>query len=608
MDAGPDGFRDFVVARSPALARTAFLLTGDRGLAEDLLQEALTRVASRWSKLSTTGDPEPYVRKVLYHLAVDGWRRRRIREVLHSSPAVQVVTGADDAEHTTQRVALQGALAKLTPKQRAVLVLRFFEDLTEAQTRRHLALLGVDREVTDAARLAPPAGAVPHLDRRAAQRGGRPMSTDLRTLLRSLADEAPLLDNRIALADTAYTAGRRRRHLRHLEISGAAAVLVVCAVLATLFVGPKPIAAEYGTASGTRATGYPTHIGHQFPVLDVPRRPGPAAGLMLGDSTQWYLVSPTGHRWSIPSPGAGLNYRPILSDDGRMLGYPDAKGNFVVRDLVSGRSVLFGGFSPNGQPEGERYAIDYNLPGYFSPDGNNLALPGAVNSSIEGIVVLSLDTHRVSAWHQADYNGDFMAGWLDNGRLALVDRTKSPGLLDVRDTGGAKVDSTPLTGISPDQRGGYSGWDELTADRAAVDVVTGQSQDHGAVISRLDVHDGHLMATFTLPQPRGNCVRTGSAGEVVSSTWTDGLDVPVQATTLDGTTRTLTTVSRTVRPQCVELTSAAVAGAARSPMLLDRLSDLVVVQWKWWLAALAVLTVGWRLRLRQRLARPVTDG
>lgn len=108
MDAGPDGFRDFVVARSPALARTAYLLTGDRGLAEDLLQEALTRVASRWAKVCASGEPEPYVRKILYHCAVDGWRRRRFREVLHASP--RDVAAADDAaERTTQRVALQAA-------------------------------------------------------------------------------------------------------------------------------------------------------------------------------------------------------------------------------------------------------------------------------------------------------------------------------------------------------------------------------------------------------------------------------------------------------------------------------------------------------------------
>ncbi|MDX6227616.1 MAG: hypothetical protein QOI76_1006 [Frankiales bacterium] len=133
MDQGADGFRDFVVARSPALARTAYLLTGDRQLAEDLVQEALTRVASRWSKVAAGGDPEPYVRRVLYTCAVDGWRRRRPREVLRAAPSERAGV-TDDAEAVTQRLALQAAMAKLTAKQRAVLVLRFFEDRTEAQT------------------------------------------------------------------------------------------------------------------------------------------------------------------------------------------------------------------------------------------------------------------------------------------------------------------------------------------------------------------------------------------------------------------------------------------------------------------------------------------
>jgi RNA polymerase sigma-70 factor (sigma-E family) len=133
VDQGAEGFRDFVVARSPALARTAYLLTGDRQLAEDLVQEALTRVASRWAKVAAGGDPEPYVRRVLYTCAVDGWRRHRPREVLRSQHA-DVPGAGDHAEHATQRLALQAAMAKLTVKQRAVLVLRFFEDRTEAQT------------------------------------------------------------------------------------------------------------------------------------------------------------------------------------------------------------------------------------------------------------------------------------------------------------------------------------------------------------------------------------------------------------------------------------------------------------------------------------------
>ncbi|MDX6227617.1 MAG: hypothetical protein QOI76_1007, partial [Frankiales bacterium] len=106
------------------------------------------------------------------------------------------------------------------------------------------------------------------------------MSTDLRVLMRSLAEEAPALDNRIALADEAFSAGRQRRRIRRLEITGATAVVVLCALFATLFVGAKPLAAQYGTSGGTRVSGYPTHIGRQWPVLDLPAKPGPIAGVL----------------------------------------------------------------------------------------------------------------------------------------------------------------------------------------------------------------------------------------------------------------------------------------------------------------------------------------
>ncbi len=130
----PVDFQDFALGRGDQLFRTAFLLTaGDAHLAEDLVQEALTRVASRWAKVAAGGDPEPYVRRVLYTCAVDGWRRKKPREVLRATHVEIAVTG-DAAEATTQRLALQSAMAKLTVKQRAVLVLRFFEDRTEAQT------------------------------------------------------------------------------------------------------------------------------------------------------------------------------------------------------------------------------------------------------------------------------------------------------------------------------------------------------------------------------------------------------------------------------------------------------------------------------------------
>ncbi|WP_155372702.1 SigE family RNA polymerase sigma factor [Catellatospora vulcania] len=136
-----EDFEDFVRGRSNALARTAYLLTGDRHQAEELLQDTLSRVAERWRTVVRGGDPEPYVRRMLYTRAVDGWRSRRRRQALHEAAAQQrpeLRCHPDDAEAVTRRLVLRDALARLTPRQRAVLVLRFYEDLTEVQTAEAL--------------------------------------------------------------------------------------------------------------------------------------------------------------------------------------------------------------------------------------------------------------------------------------------------------------------------------------------------------------------------------------------------------------------------------------------------------------------------------------
>lgn len=129
-----DDFEAFVRSRSAALSRVAYLLTGDRQLAEDLLQDALARTAERWATLTRSGDPEPYVRRILYTRAVDGWRRRRRRpEVLSDDAQWPELRGAgDDGETVARRVVLRDALSRLTARQRAVLVLRYYEDMSVA--------------------------------------------------------------------------------------------------------------------------------------------------------------------------------------------------------------------------------------------------------------------------------------------------------------------------------------------------------------------------------------------------------------------------------------------------------------------------------------------
>ena len=129
--------REFVSARGAALSRAAYLLTGDHQAAEDLVQDTYVVLVQRWQK-SGTVDPEAYVRKIMYSRFVDSWRRRRLWELPWASPPE--TTGGDEAGAATDRLTLAGALNRLTARQRAVLVLRFYEDLTEAQAA---AVLGI---------------------------------------------------------------------------------------------------------------------------------------------------------------------------------------------------------------------------------------------------------------------------------------------------------------------------------------------------------------------------------------------------------------------------------------------------------------------------------
>lgn len=125
-------FTDFVRGRSTALLRTAVLLTGgDRGHAEDLLQGVLERMYVRWGRIQ--GPPEAYARRALVHASINRWRGRRRRPELPLLGPDPCVEAADDASRVDLRDALVRELLTLPPRQRAVLVLRYFDDLPEAE-------------------------------------------------------------------------------------------------------------------------------------------------------------------------------------------------------------------------------------------------------------------------------------------------------------------------------------------------------------------------------------------------------------------------------------------------------------------------------------------
>lgn len=129
-------FVAFVQACQHRLLRSAYLVCGDHHLAEDLLQGALVKLALRWPQVRD-GHPEAFLRTVMYRDAVSWWRRWR-REDL--SDVVPEPVPPDGAEELSTRVVFENALRRLPPRQRAVLVLRYFDDLTEARTAEVLGV------------------------------------------------------------------------------------------------------------------------------------------------------------------------------------------------------------------------------------------------------------------------------------------------------------------------------------------------------------------------------------------------------------------------------------------------------------------------------------
>jgi RNA polymerase sigma-70 factor (sigma-E family) len=129
-------FAQYVRARQHRLLRGAFLVCGDTHLAEELLEGALAKLAARWGRLRAE-DPDAYVRRLLYRDAVSSSRRAR-RESLDLH--LERLPDAPNPGDVDDRVDPERALEMLTPRQRAVLVLRFFEDRTEADTAEALGV------------------------------------------------------------------------------------------------------------------------------------------------------------------------------------------------------------------------------------------------------------------------------------------------------------------------------------------------------------------------------------------------------------------------------------------------------------------------------------
>jgi RNA polymerase sigma factor (sigma-70 family) len=225
-------FREYVAARQGALLRSALLLTGHRQDAEDLVQGALIKLALKWSTIGRDGALDAYVRTTMYHQWVSRWRRHRHGREYALDAVPERPTAGDLAGDSVLRIALAEVLGQLAPKQRAVIVLRYFEDLPESEgpdTRlrhRHGAQ-------PDPSHTCSPPRAV----RRAGTDEGAGMITDLR--IREALDDLAGAPQAEGLADRALRGATRRRVAR-IGGAGAAAAVTTLAALAAVHIARAP--------------------------------------------------------------------------------------------------------------------------------------------------------------------------------------------------------------------------------------------------------------------------------------------------------------------------------------------------------------------------------
>jgi RNA polymerase sigma-70 factor (sigma-E family) len=138
MSRSRPSFDDFFAENAAGLLRTAYLLSSDEQEAEDLVQECFLKVSRRWVRVAAMGHPLAYARRMLVNLALRGSKSRGQRQAELELPFVDTSWDSDWVAQVVARDELRTALDQLTPRQRAILVLRYFDDLSDAQVAKAL--------------------------------------------------------------------------------------------------------------------------------------------------------------------------------------------------------------------------------------------------------------------------------------------------------------------------------------------------------------------------------------------------------------------------------------------------------------------------------------
>ncbi|GAB4050067.1 hypothetical protein GCM10028775_20750 [Catellatospora paridis] len=462
-----DGFHEFVVARGGALSRTAFLLTGEHHAAEDLVQSALAKAASRWRWLVEHTQPEAYIRRIMINEQISWWRRRPARPVAQ----VPERAGPDEPGQVVERIALGQALGTLTPRQRAVVVLRYYEDLSEADTA---ALMGCSvGTVKSQTHLA-----LGHLRR---------------ALPRYAEQAEDYADGGAALA-----LARRRRTGRTV----AAALLTVPMLAGLLWcvvrdpdTVPPPVAT---TPSGVPAPvkplpALPSRLDVNAAIEELPgdRGIGPAV-LQVHDGRAFpgprtLLVTLDGHYYEVVPPEAGFVTAPTLSPDGRWLTWATSAAT-LVRDLTGTevRELPATSNAPLWSPSGDWFL----LPAYAGKGETLFHLPDWTARELAPVVSWDRSTKVV----------------LDSGELlrSAGSPTATAVPMEVVDpvTGAGRAITVDVAGRLGQGESIYK-WSILPApgSSAAVEVVGLSSHGSAQVVGVLQFStaDGRVLRRITVP-------------------------------------------------------------------------------------------------------------
>lgn len=411
---------------------------------------------------------------------------------------------------------------------------------------------------------------------------------------------------------------RRRSQVRRLVVATAGVALTALFAV-TVTPGWGQLRQRLSPASGpTRVAGHPAHIGWQWPVRDLPARPGPMAGLLSGvdGGPGWWVVRADGHRFRLRS-GTLDDSRPALSVDGRWLGYvaPDSE-HFVVHDLVTGRRIVLAGIGDaSSRGFGKRLQLAGQSPGFWSARRDLFAGTGS-SGDRNGVVIV--DAQRATV-RFVDATG-LLAGWLPDASAFVTVEVRTRELANpdpqiVTGTtvtsgvrvhlvrvggGGTVVDLRPRGGWSPDDT--YSQWSwAVSPDGTTLLAGAERLGSEGLSLRRFRISDGHQV---------GGSRTVAAATTACSVGWVDRrtVSVPVidsrQQTgrvlvdVANGRLRTATAVSTHVVKDggCLEESGLALTGAAISKGPFG----LSTAVWTAWALAIAlVLAVAFVVRRRR---------